>query len=120
VILDGMTAPAAIGLPSIGPSTSLLRRGRPALMEHRVRRWQRAFSDADRLATPTLALAAARTQLVAGQGHLVEHWMHAAAAVGTRSSAIAADLRMLRAALARDGLARMRVDAESPATSQAG
>jgi len=73
--------------------------------------WQRPFTDAERLGTPTLALAAARTQLVVGRGDLAEHWMHAAAAVGNPSSAIAADLRMLRAALARDGLARMRADA---------
>jgi LuxR family maltose regulon positive regulatory protein len=74
-------------------------------------RWQSAFSDAERLATPALALAAARTQLVSGQGHLVEHWMHGAAAAGTSSPAVAADIGMLRAALARDGLARMREDA---------
>jgi LuxR family transcriptional regulator, maltose regulon positive regulatory protein len=73
--------------------------------------WQSLFTDAERAATPSLALAAASTQLVSGQGHLVEHWLHVAAAVRAPSPAVAAGVGMMRAALARDGLARMRADA---------
>ena len=75
--------------------------------------WQGLFTDAQRAATPTLALAAANTHLVSGQGHVAEHWLHAAAAVPAQSSAVGEGIQMLRAALARDGLARMRADAES-------
>jgi LuxR family maltose regulon positive regulatory protein len=107
----------AVGAGDVAAAGELVWRSTwPALSrgdKHTAERWQRSFTDAERLATPTLALAAARTQLVSGQGHIVEHWMHAAAAVGTPSPAIAADLRMLRAALARDGLAHMRADAAS-------
>jgi LuxR family maltose regulon positive regulatory protein len=74
--------------------------------------WQTLFTETERTATPTLALASASTALVSGQGHLAEHWMLAAAAVGASSPAVAAGVRNLRAALARDGLAGMRADAE--------
>ena len=74
--------------------------------------WVQLFTDAERAATPALALAAASTQLASGQGHLAEHWTHAAAAVPPSSPAVAAGIHSVRAALARDGLARMRADAE--------
>ena len=48
--------------------------------KQRVEGWLDLFSDADRVATPALALAAASTQFASGQGHLVEHWAQAAAA----------------------------------------
>ena len=74
--------------------------------------WVQLFSDAERVATPALALAAASTQLASGQGHLAEHWTHAAAAAPPSSPAVAAGIHSMRAALARDGIARMRADAE--------
>ncbi len=74
--------------------------------------WVRLFTDAELLATPSLALAAASTQLALGQGHLAEHWTHAAAAAPRSSPAVAAGIHGVRAALARDGLARMRADAQ--------
>jgi LuxR family maltose regulon positive regulatory protein len=74
--------------------------------------WLELFTDAERAATPTLALASAGTALVSGQGHLAEHWMLAAAAERAPSSAVAAGIRVVRATLARDGLAAMREDAE--------
>ena len=78
--------------------------------------WLGLFTDAERTATPALALAAASTQLAAGQGHLVEHWTDAAAAAPAPSLAVAAGIPVLRAALARDGLgadARRRERAEA-------
>jgi LuxR family maltose regulon positive regulatory protein len=105
----------AIGAGDVKAAAELVWRGTwPAVSRgdrQTAERWQSAFSDAERVATPALALAAARTQLVAGQGHLAEHWMHVAAAVPTPSPTVAADVRLLRAALGRDGLARMRDDA---------
>jgi len=73
--------------------------------------WLRLFSDAERAATPALGLAAASTYLASGQGHLAEHWTDAAAAASAPSPAVAAGIHVLRAALARDGLAAMRADA---------
>ncbi len=77
----------------------------------RVEGWLSRFTDADRRATPTLALASASTQFASGQGHLVEHWAQAAAAAPVSSPAVEAAARIMRAALARDGLARMRAEA---------
>ena len=74
--------------------------------------WLDLFTDAERAATPTLALASAGTALVSGQGDVAEHWMLAAAAERTPSSAVAAGIHVIRATLARDGLAAMRADAE--------
>jgi len=51
-------------------------------------------------------------QLVAGQGDLVAHWTDAAAAAPAPAPSVAAGIRIMRAALARDGIARMRADAE--------
>ena len=79
--------------------------------KRRVEGWLDLFSDADRVATPALALAAASTQFASGQGHLVEHWAQAAAAAPASSPAVATSARIMHAALARDGLARMRADA---------
>ena len=79
--------------------------------KHRVEGWLDLFSDGDRVATPALALAAASTQFASGQGHLVEHWAQAAAAAPGRSPAVATSARIMHAALAREGLARMRADA---------
>ncbi|MEP6952764.1 MAG: LuxR C-terminal-related transcriptional regulator [Solirubrobacteraceae bacterium] len=73
--------------------------------------WLSLFSDAERLATPSLALASATTQLASGQGHLAEHWAQAAAAHPAHSPAVEAGARLVDAALARHGIARMRADA---------
>jgi LuxR family maltose regulon positive regulatory protein len=81
--------------------------------KHTVEGWLSLFSDRDRIATPTLALAAASTQLASGQGHLVEHWAQAAAAAPGSSSAVETSARIMHAALGRQGLARMRADALS-------
>ena len=62
-------------------------------------------------AHPTLALAAATSQLARGQGDLVEHWASAAAATADRPAAVEAGIAIMRAALARDGIARMEEDA---------
>jgi LuxR family maltose regulon positive regulatory protein len=78
---------------------------------HRVEGWLGLFSAADRATRPALALAAASTEFASGQGHLVEHWAAAAAAAGP-SPAVETSARIMRAALARDGLDRMRADAE--------
>ena len=74
--------------------------------------WLDLFTDAERAATPALALASAGTALVSGQGDLAEHWMLAAAAERAPSSAVTAGIHVIRATLARDGLAVMRADAE--------
>jgi LuxR family transcriptional regulator, maltose regulon positive regulatory protein len=79
--------------------------------KHRVEGWLGLFTDGDQVATPALALAAASTQFASGQGHLVEHWAHAAAAAPGTSSAVETSARIMHAALAREGLARMRADA---------
>jgi LuxR family maltose regulon positive regulatory protein len=79
--------------------------------KHTVEGWLGLFTDGDRIATPTLALAAASTQFASGQGHLVEHWVQAAAAAPGTSCAVETSARIMRAAVARQGLARMRADA---------
>ena len=81
--------------------------GRQATIEA----WLRRFTDVQIAAHPTLALAAANSQLACGQGDLVEHWASAAAAATDRSDAIEAGIAIIRAALARDGIARMEQDA---------
>jgi LuxR family transcriptional regulator, maltose regulon positive regulatory protein len=81
--------------------------GRQATIEA----WLRRFTDVQIAAHPTLALAAANSQLACGQGDLVEHWTSAAAAAADRSDAIEAGIAIMRAALARDGIARMEQDA---------
>jgi LuxR family maltose regulon positive regulatory protein len=79
--------------------------------KHTVEGWLGLFTEGDRAASPTLALAAASTQLASGQGHLVEHWAHAATAAPGTSSVIETSARVMLAALARHGLTRMRADA---------
>jgi len=79
--------------------------------KHTVEGWLGLFSDGDQVATPTLALAAASTQFASGQGHLVEHWAHAASAAPGSPPSVETSARIMHAALARDGIARMRADA---------
>jgi LuxR family maltose regulon positive regulatory protein len=78
-----------------------------------VRRWLDHFSHEQLAAHPTLALTAAASYLVAGQRDLVEHW---AAAAGRSLGAsppreLEAAVTVMRAAVARDGIARMGHDA---------
>jgi LuxR family maltose regulon positive regulatory protein len=73
--------------------------------------WLGRFTDAQIAAHPTLALAAANSQLARGQGDLVEHWASAAAAAADRPAAVEAGIAIMRAALARDGILRMENDA---------
>ena len=87
---------------------ALSRGDRPA-----TERWLELFTDAERTATPALALAAASTQLAAGQGDLAEYWTQVAAAAPAPTPAVTVGIHVLRATLARDGLARMRADAEA-------
>jgi LuxR family maltose regulon positive regulatory protein len=81
--------------------------GRQATIEG----WLGRFSDAQIASQPTLALAAASSQLACGRGDLVEHWTSAAAATQDRHAAIDAGIAVMRSALARDGIARMETDA---------
>jgi LuxR family maltose regulon positive regulatory protein len=89
-----------------------LEQGSSATVEH----WLTRFTDAQLAAHPRLALAAAGMQLAYGQGHLAEHWVRAAAsetpATG-ETDEILGGVTALRAALGRDGLARMSEDAAS-------
>ena len=73
--------------------------------------WLGLFTEAERLATPALGLASAATQLASGQGHLAEHWAHAAIAAPAPSPVVEAGARIIQAALGRQGLADMRADA---------
>jgi LuxR family transcriptional regulator, maltose regulon positive regulatory protein len=73
--------------------------------------WLGRFTDVQIAAHPTLALAAANSQLARGQGDLVEHWASAAAAAADRPAAVEAGIAIMRAALARDGIPRMEDDA---------
>jgi LuxR family maltose regulon positive regulatory protein len=93
------------GLPSS------VGQGSTATVEH----WLSRFTDDQIAAHPRLALAAAGTQLANGQGHLAEHWLRAAEAASPSRDA-AGGLTALRAALCRDGLARMSEDAERAST----
>jgi LuxR family maltose regulon positive regulatory protein len=75
--------------------------------------WLELFTEAQLAASPTLALAAAGTQLASGQGHEVERWAWTAAAApaSARPPAVEAGVAIMRAALGRDGLVHMREDA---------
>ena len=72
--------------------------------------WLDRFTDAQIAAHPTLALAAANSRLARGRGDLAEHWASAAASA-RRSDVDEAGIALMRAALARDGIAQMQRDA---------
>jgi LuxR family transcriptional regulator, maltose regulon positive regulatory protein len=79
-----------------------------------LERWLSRFTDYQLSRQPQLGLAAAGCELVRGQGHLVEHWASIAAqAPRSRGSrgAVEAGVALMRAAIAREGPARMREDA---------
>ena len=77
-----------------------------------IQGWLGRFTDAQIAAHPTLALAAANSELARGQGDLVAHWTSAAAAAPDRPVAVESGIAMMRAALARDGISGMESDAE--------
>ena len=82
-----------------------------------IRSWLHRFSDEQIATSPPLCLAAATVALANGDGALGEHWARigvkalddagATAAGGSLASAFA----LIRASLARDGIARMDADA---------
>jgi len=78
-----------------------------------VRSWLDRFPQDEIAAHPTLALTAAASHLVAGERDLVEHWTAAAerGLAGTSSGELEASVTMMRAAVARDGIAAMGQDA---------
>jgi LuxR family maltose regulon positive regulatory protein len=82
-----------------------------------VRRWLARFSDAQIAGHAPLALVAANTHLADGNRDHAEHWTAAAARAlervpaRRRAPALEAGIAMMRAAIARDGVTRMRDDA---------
>jgi LuxR family maltose regulon positive regulatory protein len=94
------------------PAAELVSRATPAAVSHGrkadVEAWLSLVSDRELAATPVLALAKASVQLASGQGHLAEHWAWAAAAAVPTHPGVS----LVRATLARGGLAQMSADAE--------
>ena len=80
-----------------------------------LERWLSRFTEYQVSRQPRLALTMAACELVRGQGHLAEHWASVAAQApwppGSRGT-IEAGAALMRAAIAGDGPARMRDDAE--------
>jgi LuxR family transcriptional regulator, maltose regulon positive regulatory protein len=80
----------------------------------KVGRWLARFTREQITAHPTLALTAAASHLAAGERDLVEHWTGAAErGIGDARppSSLPAGVAVLRAAVARDGIAEMARDA---------
>jgi LuxR family transcriptional regulator, maltose regulon positive regulatory protein len=80
-----------------------------------LERWLAGFSPAQIAGEPSLALTAGICELMRGQGHLVEHWATAAAAVrghGAPTPEVEPAVSILRAAMGDGGPAAMRDDAE--------
>jgi LuxR family maltose regulon positive regulatory protein len=81
-----------------------------------VRRWLRRFTHEQTAQTPQLALVAAIAHVVSGDRDLAEHWTEQAvlamsAAPSRSTPSLEAGVAVLRAAIARDGVERMRDDA---------
>jgi LuxR family maltose regulon positive regulatory protein len=81
-----------------------------------VARWLGCFTGDDMARHPDLALAAATVHLVRGERDMVERWGRIAealvdAAPARRRDDLEAGVAIMRAAVARDGIARMRADA---------
>jgi LuxR family transcriptional regulator, maltose regulon positive regulatory protein len=81
-----------------------------------VSRWLRRFSQQQTAQTPQLALVAAIAHLVSGERALGEHWTEQAdlamsAAPSRATPSLEAGVAVLQAAIARDGVERMRDDA---------
>jgi LuxR family maltose regulon positive regulatory protein len=79
----------------------------------KVRRWLERFQREQIAAHPTLALTAAASHLAAGERDLAEHWTEVAEhGLGDADRGpLSAGVAVLRAAVARDGLAAMAEDA---------
>ena len=80
-----------------------------------VRRWLDRFTVEQTAAHATLGLTAAARHVAMGERDLAEHWTSAAqrALGGTCDAELLAGVKTMRAAVARDGFARMLRDAES-------
>ena len=82
-----------------------------------IRRWLARFTDEQTASYPPLALVAATAHLAGGDRDVAEHWTSAAtralraAPPRERTASLEAGIAVLDAAIARDGLARMRDDA---------
>jgi LuxR family maltose regulon positive regulatory protein len=82
-----------------------------------MRRWLDRFTDEQTASCPPLALFAATTHLARGDRDFAEHWTGvaasglAAAEADTTTASLQAGVAILHAAIARDGVARMRDDA---------
>jgi LuxR family transcriptional regulator, maltose regulon positive regulatory protein len=79
-----------------------------------VRDWLERFTDEQVAGHPALALVAAHAGLARGERDLAEHWADAAGRAlrgARRATALRAGVELTRAAIARDGLERMRDDA---------
>ena len=107
----------ALAAGDVERAAELVWSAAPAAISHGrkadVEGWLARFRDRDLAATPLLALALATTELASGQGDLAEHWAWAAAAAPLPLPApVEAGVCLIRAALARGGLAEMAQDAE--------
>jgi LuxR family maltose regulon positive regulatory protein len=78
-------------------------------------RWLGRFDGDQVMRDPVLCLAVAGRHLARGDGHLVEHWAALAAAAPPSQRVAAGALAALRAALARNVMARMLEDADAAA-----
>jgi LuxR family maltose regulon positive regulatory protein len=78
-----------------------------------IDRWLGRFTDADLAIQPELALTAANCHLARGRGDLAAYWTAVAASAPALPVAAQAGIALMRAALARNGIDRMRADADS-------
>jgi LuxR family maltose regulon positive regulatory protein len=82
-----------------------------------IRGWLACFTDEQTASYAPLALVAATAHVSAGDRDVAEHWTDAAACAlraappRERTASLEAGIAVLRAAIARDGLARMRDEA---------
>ena len=101
-----------------GTLAAAVAQGRLTALEHRLA----GFSHEQIAAHPCLAVAAAVRELMTGQGHLVQHWVSAAAVArpAERSDAVGVEpaLAVLRAVVGEGGPRRMRADAEQAYRAQ--
>ena len=73
--------------------------------------WLERFTDDERARTPLLALAAAGTSLMAGNLYEAERWTALAAGAPDDTDTVRAGVALMRAGIARGGLAEMGEDA---------
>jgi LuxR family maltose regulon positive regulatory protein len=82
-----------------------------------IQSWLQRFTDEQTASYAPLALVAATTHIARGERDVAEHWTGAAARAlraapaNERTATLRAGLAVLHAAIARDGIARMRDDA---------